>query len=141
MEEDAEAFLELNSDPRVLRFVPDGPLLDVEQTRRILIDHTMADYCKHGFGRSACILKTTGQQIGFAGLKFLEELGEVDLAYRLLLRLRHARSQANHRPGHAREHRIDPGAGKSRTALHGRGVLLGTPLFKVYDHFRIRSKY
>ena len=44
----------------------------------------MADYRKHGFGRGACILKSTGEQIGFAGLKYLEELGEVDVAYRLL---------------------------------------------------------
>jgi ribosomal-protein-alanine N-acetyltransferase len=84
VEEDAEAFFELNSDPRVLRFVPDKQLLDVEQARQILIDHPIADYRKHGFGRGACILKSTGQQIGFAGLKCLEELDEVDVAYRLL---------------------------------------------------------
>lgn len=84
LEEDAEAFFELNSDPRVLRFVPDAQLFDVEQARQILIDHPIADYQKHGFGRGACILKSTGQQIGFAGLKYLEEFGEVDVAYRLL---------------------------------------------------------
>jgi RimJ/RimL family protein N-acetyltransferase len=84
VEEDAEAFFELNSDPRVLRFVPDKQLLNVEQARQILIDHPIADYRKRGFGRGACILKSTGEQIGFAGLKYLEELGEVDVAYRLL---------------------------------------------------------
>jgi ribosomal-protein-alanine N-acetyltransferase len=84
VEEDAEAFFELNSDPRVLRFVPDAQLLDLEQARQILIDHPIADYRKHGFGRGACILKSTGQQIGFAGLKYMEELDEVDVAFRLL---------------------------------------------------------
>ena len=84
VEEDAEAFFKLNSDPEVLRFVPDKRLLNVEQARQILIDHPIADYRKHGFGRGACILKSTGEQIGFAGLKYLEELGEVDVAYRLL---------------------------------------------------------
>ena len=84
VEEDAEAFFKLNSDPEVLRFVPDKRLLDVEQARQILIDHPIADYRKHGFGRGACILKSTGEQIGFAGLKYLEELGEVDVAYRLM---------------------------------------------------------
>ena len=44
----------------------------------------MADYRKYGFGRGACVLKTTGEQIGFAGLKYLEELGEVDVAFRLM---------------------------------------------------------
>jgi RimJ/RimL family protein N-acetyltransferase len=84
VEEDAEAFFRLNSHPEVLRFVPDKPLLNVEQARQILLDHPIADYRKHGFGRGACILKSTGEQIGFAGLKYLEELGEVDVAYRLM---------------------------------------------------------
>jgi RimJ/RimL family protein N-acetyltransferase len=86
VEEDAEAFFELNSDPEVVRFVPDKPLLSVEQARQLLVDHPISDYRKHGFGRGACILKSTGEQIGFAGLKYLEELGEVDVAYRLLPR-------------------------------------------------------
>jgi [ribosomal protein S5]-alanine N-acetyltransferase len=84
VEEDAEAFFKLNTDPQVIRFVPDKPLLSVEQARQILLDHPIADYRKHGFGRGACILKSSGEQIGFAGLKYLEELGEVDVAYRLL---------------------------------------------------------
>jgi [ribosomal protein S5]-alanine N-acetyltransferase len=84
VEEDAEVFFKLNSDPEVLRFVPDKALLNVEQARQILVDHPIADYRKHGFGRGACILKITGEQIGFAGLKYLEELGEVDVAYRLM---------------------------------------------------------
>ena len=84
VEEDAEAFFRLNTDPEVLRFVPDQALQSVEQARQVLIDHPIADYRKHGFGRGACILKSTGEQIGFAGLKYLDELGEVDVAYRLL---------------------------------------------------------
>lgn len=84
VEEDAEAFFKLNSDPEVSRFVPDKPLLNVEQARQILVDHPIADYRKYGFGRGACILKSTGEQIGMAGLKYLEELGEVDVAYRLM---------------------------------------------------------
>jgi [ribosomal protein S5]-alanine N-acetyltransferase len=84
VEEDAEAFLELNTNPEVLRFVPDKALTSIEQARQLLLDHPIADYRKHGFGRGACILKNTGENIGFAGLKYLEELGEVDVAYRLM---------------------------------------------------------
>jgi len=84
VEDDAEAFFKLNADPEVVRFVPDKPLLSLEQARQTLIDHPIADYCRYGFGRGACILKSTGEQIGFAGLKYLDELGEVDVAYRLL---------------------------------------------------------
>jgi RimJ/RimL family protein N-acetyltransferase len=84
VEDDAESFFKLNTYPEVVRFVPDKPLLNVEQARQTLIDHPIADYRRYGFGRGACILKSTGEQIGFAGLKYLAELGEVDLAYRLL---------------------------------------------------------
>lgn len=79
VEDDAEAFFRLNSDPEVLRFVPDAGLANVEEARKILMEHPIADYRKHGFGRGACILKSTGENIGFAGLKYLEELGEVDV--------------------------------------------------------------
>ena len=84
VEDDAESFFKLNNYPEVVRFVPDKPLLNVEQARQTLIDHPIADYRRYGFGRGACILKSTGEQIGFAGLKYLDELGEVDVAYRLL---------------------------------------------------------
>ena len=84
VEDDAEAFFRLNSDPEVLRFVPDAGLANVEEARKILMEHPIADYRKHGFGRGACILKSTGENIGFAGLKYLEELGEVDVAYRFM---------------------------------------------------------
>jgi Acetyltransferase (GNAT) domain len=43
VQEDAEAFFKLNSDPEVLRFVPDKRLPNVEQARQILIDHPIAD--------------------------------------------------------------------------------------------------
>jgi RimJ/RimL family protein N-acetyltransferase len=84
VEEDAEAFFKLNTDPGVVRFVPDKPSLNVEQARQRLIDHPIANYRRYGFGRGACILKSTGEQIGLAGLKYLDELAEVDVAYRLL---------------------------------------------------------
>jgi RimJ/RimL family protein N-acetyltransferase len=84
VEDDAEAFFRLNSDPEVLRFVPDAGLANVEEARKILMEHPIADYRKHGFGRGACILKSIGENIGFAGLKYLEELGEVDVAYRFM---------------------------------------------------------
>ena len=84
VEDDAESFFKLNTYPEVVRFVPAKPLLNVEQARQTLIDHPIADYRRYGFGRGACILKSTGEQIGFAGLKYLDELSEVDVAYRLL---------------------------------------------------------
>jgi RimJ/RimL family protein N-acetyltransferase len=46
VEDDAGALFRLNSDPEVLRFVPDKRLLNVEQARQILVDHPIADYRK-----------------------------------------------------------------------------------------------
>ncbi|MBI3861229.1 MAG: GNAT family N-acetyltransferase [Planctomycetia bacterium] len=85
-EDDAEAFFALGSDPEVIRYTadPGGGLKSLEQALEVLRDRPIADYRKHGFGRWACIHKATGLVIGFAGLKYLEELQEVDLGYRFL---------------------------------------------------------
>jgi hypothetical protein len=40
--------------------------INVEQTRQVLIDHPIADYRKHGFGRDAYVLKRTNEALGFA---------------------------------------------------------------------------
>lgn len=85
-EDDAEAFYPLVSNPDVLRFTldPSGGVNSVEQSLEMLRSRSMADYRKHGFGRLAVVEKASHQLIGFAGLKYLEERGEVDLGYRLL---------------------------------------------------------
>ncbi|MCI0379015.1 MAG: GNAT family N-acetyltransferase [Gemmataceae bacterium] len=83
-EADAPVFYQMCTDPEVTRFTGDGMVLqDVEHARRVLCERPIADYQKHGFGRWACVLKASGQVIGFVGLKFLEELQEVDIGYRL----------------------------------------------------------
>ena len=50
--------------------------------RADLVARPIADYRRYGFGRCACVWKTTGELIGFCGLKYLDDLGEVDLGYR-----------------------------------------------------------
>lgn len=85
-EDDAEAFCPLVSNPDVLRFTldPGGGVNSVEQALEMLRSRSMADYRKHGFGRLAVVEKASRQLIGFSGLKYLEDRGEVDLGYRLL---------------------------------------------------------
>jgi len=85
-EGDVAAFYDLGSDPAVIRYTgdPGGGLKSLEHAREILRSHPLADYTTHGFGRWACVLKARGEVIGFAGLKYLEDLNEVDLGYRLL---------------------------------------------------------
>jgi ribosomal-protein-alanine N-acetyltransferase len=84
VEDDAEAFHELNRDPEVLRYLDDGGTTSVEHARQILRDFPLADYAKYGFGRWACVLKETGKVIGFAGLKYLPDRREVDVGYRFM---------------------------------------------------------
>ena len=83
-EDDAPAFFALNSDPEVMRYVPHEPMTSIEQAREILRRHPITDYKERGFGRFACILKATGEHIGFSGLKYLKEIEDVDLGFRFI---------------------------------------------------------
>ena len=83
-EADAPAFFRLNSDPEVMRYVPDEALNSVDEARQILVSHPMADYRERGFGRWACVLKQTGEHIGFCGLKYLKDIDDIDLGFRFI---------------------------------------------------------
>jgi RimJ/RimL family protein N-acetyltransferase len=84
--DDAPAFQRLNSDPAVLRYTYDPPIETVEEARRILQVAPLADYATYGYGRVACVLKETGELIGFSGLKYLADYGETDIGYRFVRR-------------------------------------------------------
>ena len=47
-------------------------------------EDVLGDYKKHGVGRFAVEIKSTGDFIGFAGLKYLEDYKEVDIGYRFI---------------------------------------------------------
>jgi ribosomal-protein-alanine N-acetyltransferase len=81
--EDAEAVYQIQSDPDVMRYTGEAPLPNVDAARDMLAERPLADYARCGFGRWACVLKGTGEVIGGAGLKYLPELDDVDLGYRL----------------------------------------------------------
>lgn len=81
--EDARACFELNSIPEVLKYTGEAAPGSVEEVRQGLCERPILDYQKHGFGRWAVIFKETGELIGMAGLKHLDDLQEVDLGYRL----------------------------------------------------------
>ncbi len=81
--DDAEAFYQLNSDPEVTRYTGELPCRSVETARTAI--EAYPDFERHGFGRWATVLGSTGQVIGMTGLKLLEDWnGEVDLGYRFL---------------------------------------------------------
>jgi [ribosomal protein S5]-alanine N-acetyltransferase len=78
---DLAPFFRMVSDPDVTRFIGVGAKT-AEAARTMLVERTMQDYRKHGYGRWATVLKSTGAVIGFTGLKYLDEFGECDLGYR-----------------------------------------------------------
>lgn len=77
---DAEVLFALNSDPEVMRYTGEPLWESVEQTRARITAYP--DFERYGFGRWACILKSEQRIVGMSGLKYLEDLGEVDVGYR-----------------------------------------------------------
>jgi len=82
--DDLEAYFRLGTDPDVIRYTGDAGIETIDDARALMLASPIADYQKYGYGRLACVLKSTGAVIGFNGLKYLDDLGEVDLGYRLL---------------------------------------------------------
>ena len=82
--EDIEPSYQMNLDAEVSRYTGDGGVVSKAEIKRRIIEHVLGDYQKHGFGRLAVELKADGKFIGFAGLKYLEDLKAVDLGYRFM---------------------------------------------------------
>jgi RimJ/RimL family protein N-acetyltransferase len=80
VEDDAGAFFAFNGDPDVMRYTGEPPSESVEQVRRMIRDYP--DYREHGYGRWAVVYKPDDRIVGFNGLKYLDDLEEVDLGYR-----------------------------------------------------------
>lgn len=80
-EDDAEAVLAFNGDPEVMRTTAEPLWTGIEEARRRLREYP--DYREHGYGRWALWLRDEARVVGFNGLKYLPELGETDLGYRL----------------------------------------------------------
>lgn len=82
--DDIEASWQMNLDEAVSRYTGDGGVVSREELERRIKEDVLGDYQRVGYGRMAVVLKETGIFIGFAGLKYLEDLGETDLGYRLM---------------------------------------------------------
>jgi [ribosomal protein S5]-alanine N-acetyltransferase len=79
--DDVEDFFRMVSDPDVTRYTGDGGKT-LAEAQKGLEERVFQDYKKHGYGRWATVYKPTGKVIGFAGLKYLDDVGEIDLGYR-----------------------------------------------------------
>lgn len=77
---DAPHYHALNADPEVLRYTGDAPFPTLASAVDFLskYDH----YAQYGYGRWTVLLRETGELIGWCGLKYLQDVEEVDLGYR-----------------------------------------------------------
>ena len=84
-ESDVDNLVELNIDPRVMRFLRDGKPMSPDQVRDELLPGILSDYERvSGCGTWAAIEKATGQFLGWLELRAVEGIpGEAELGYRL----------------------------------------------------------
>lgn len=78
--EDAQALFDVNSDPEVMKYIGDVAFPSVDVMREMIVNYP--DYRKYGYGRWTTIEKASGAITGFCGLKYLEDINEVDIGYR-----------------------------------------------------------
>lgn len=81
---DIEPSCLMNLDADVSKYTADGGVVSKQEIERRIVEHVLGDYQKHGFGRLAVEEKGKNKFIGFTGLKYLEDLEEVDLGYRFM---------------------------------------------------------
>ncbi len=82
--DDIEPAYAMNLDAEVSKYTGDGGVVSRKEMERRITEDVLGDYKKHGFGRLAVELKGENKFIGFTGLKYLEDMNEVDLGYRFL---------------------------------------------------------
>lgn len=81
--QDADFLFRLNSDPEVIKYTGDPPFSSVSEAESFIANYT--HYKTYGYGRWLCELKSTGEPVGWAGLKNqLKEEGIIDLGFRFL---------------------------------------------------------
>jgi RimJ/RimL family protein N-acetyltransferase len=81
-ESDAQALFELNANLNVLRYTGDEPFKSVEEARMFVAQYDQ--YTLYGYGRWAVIEKSTGNLIGWCGLKYHPSKQYTDLGFRFV---------------------------------------------------------
>ncbi|MDC1327201.1 GNAT family N-acetyltransferase [Ulvibacter sp.] len=81
---DIEAVYQFNSNVELHRYTGDEIINSRQRAEQIIKDIWLKDYTNYGYGRWALIYKPENKIIGFAGLKYLAEIGETDIGYRIL---------------------------------------------------------
>jgi [ribosomal protein S5]-alanine N-acetyltransferase len=83
-EADAPLIYALNTTPGVLQYVHEPALKDEADALRVINDIILPQYSLYNLGRWAIERKDDNQFMGWCGLKYLADIDEVDLGYRLM---------------------------------------------------------
>jgi ribosomal-protein-alanine N-acetyltransferase len=81
--EEASLLTELNNDPDVVRYTGETPFQSIVAAQTIIRERMMAQFQNYRMGRFSVYLKD-GTYLGWCGLRFFPESGEVDLGYRFM---------------------------------------------------------
>lgn len=81
--DDLQVMYKLCTDPDVIRYA-DTPAKDIQEAQQRMEQGPLADYQKYGYGRFAVELKSSGEVIGFCGIKYLPEIDLPEVGYRYL---------------------------------------------------------
>ena len=81
--DDLQVMYKLCTDPDVIKYA-DTPAKDIHEAQQRLEQGPLADYQKYGYGRFAVELKSSGEVIGFCGIKYLPEIDLPEVGYRYL---------------------------------------------------------
>ena len=77
---DAENLFALRRSPNVMRFIPgEAQVASREEALAVLRTRVFPQYAL-GFGRWACIERTSGAYVGWSGVKYLAESDEHDIS-------------------------------------------------------------
>ena len=82
-EADTQAAFEWFGDPLVMRFVPGGPDLSIEQTKSRIAGYR-THQAAHGFSKWVIVERASSLRIGDSGILVLDEYGWIDLGFRPL---------------------------------------------------------
>lgn len=81
-DQDAAWLYAMNADPEVMRYTGDKPFKSDGEALRFV--QTYDHYERYGFGRWVVERKIDNTPLGWCGLKFNEDVGQVDLGFRFL---------------------------------------------------------
>ncbi len=79
---DGEAWFRILQQQDILRYFP-NPKPPERSKADAYINHHLAHWNEHGYGHWAIVLPEEGSVLGWCGLEYLSELGEVEVAYLL----------------------------------------------------------